>query len=164
MTEDIQDTIESQETHHYVSERKLRGRRDTKMQPPLTPMIDVTFQLLLFFLLTMQFREAEGRIPGTLPPVGQGVSASVAKEVKLRIQRTGEGAEYFIGRQSVGVNAPEPLFRTLVNAREQLSADAPLVIEPDFQVPWKYVVEAFAQAVKAKFEKIGFGAVSRGVG
>ena len=149
---------------HYQSARKHRRPPKKSMQPPLTPMIDVTFQLLLFFLLTMQFREAEGRIPGTLPPVGMGAQASVAKEVKLRIQRTGEGTEYFIGRQSVGVNAPEPLYRTLVNAREQLSADAPLVIEPDFKVPWRYVVEAFAQAVKARFEKIGFGAVSRGAG
>ena len=46
------------ETTHYESARKKRARPKAKMQPPLTPMIDVTFQLLLFFLLSFTFRQA----------------------------------------------------------------------------------------------------------
>jgi len=58
------------ETVHYSPPRKRREKPKVKMQPPMTPMIDVTFQLLLFFLLTCEFRETEGNIPGTLPSKG----------------------------------------------------------------------------------------------
>jgi biopolymer transport protein ExbD len=43
-------------TVHHVSQRTKRGRLKPKMAPPLTPMIDVTFLLLLYFLLTINFR------------------------------------------------------------------------------------------------------------
>ena len=71
---------------HYIPPRRKRGRGKPKMQPPLTPMIDVTFQLLLFFLLTFQFREREGQIPGSLPNTGQGGQADqVELLVPIRI-------------------------------------------------------------------------------
>jgi biopolymer transport protein ExbD len=58
-----------EETVHYASIRKRRGRPKAKIQPPLTPMIDVTFQLLLFFLLAATFR-SESNIPGSIPKQG----------------------------------------------------------------------------------------------
>ena len=33
----------------------------------MTPMIDVVFQLLIFFMLTMQFKEIEGKLLSQLP-------------------------------------------------------------------------------------------------
>ena len=59
------------ETVHYVSDRKKRSKqRPTRaIQPPLTPMIDVTFLLLVFFLLACRFRVAEGQILAKLPDI-----------------------------------------------------------------------------------------------
>jgi len=48
-------------------------RRRKRFQPPpykkleLTPMIDVTFLLLIFFMLTIQFRDEEGILHAALP-------------------------------------------------------------------------------------------------
>jgi biopolymer transport protein ExbD len=36
-------------------------------EPPMTPMIDVVFQLLIFFLLTMKFTIQEGELLTHLP-------------------------------------------------------------------------------------------------
>ena len=36
-------------------------------EPPMTPMIDVVFQLLIFFMLSMHFRETEGTLMTQLP-------------------------------------------------------------------------------------------------
>lgn len=41
-------------------------RKRKSFQPPLTPMIDVTFLLLLFFILTFTFRQMEGQLPGAI--------------------------------------------------------------------------------------------------
>ncbi len=38
-----------------------------RVSAPMTAMIDVTFLLLIYFLLTTTFRQDEGQLPGTLP-------------------------------------------------------------------------------------------------
>ncbi len=37
----------------------------------MTPMIDVVFQLLIFFMLSMHFKEIEGKLITTLPRDGR---------------------------------------------------------------------------------------------
>ena len=67
------------ESGERVQTQLQHGRRKAAaLQPPLTPMIDVTFQLLLFFLLTCEFRPTEGVIPGSLPENGPLVGPKVA--------------------------------------------------------------------------------------
>ncbi|HET6202806.1 MAG TPA: biopolymer transporter ExbD [Planctomycetota bacterium] len=62
-------------------------------------MIDVTFQLLIFFLCTLRFQTLEGKLAANLPR-GIGASAAVAEplakvEVRIRVlqegRRVGEG-------------------------------------------------------------------------
>ncbi|HOF18823.1 MAG TPA: biopolymer transporter ExbD [Phycisphaerae bacterium] len=153
--------VEGEEAVHYVSARKMRGVAKPKMQPPLTPMIDVTFQLLLYFLLTMTFRQAEGQIPGTLPEKGI-VNVSRTEDlrdpIRIRLWPQGEdnkSASYEMG--NFRYVEPENLFQALLQQQTQLgSRDIPVTIEPKPNVRWTFVVEAFNQAVRAKFENIGF--------
>lgn len=51
-------------------------REDVVMD--LTPMIDVTFQLLIFFMLTIKFKTLDGKL-ATLLPLNQGLSPKEAK-------------------------------------------------------------------------------------
>ena len=44
-----------------------RALRDAKIQADMTPMIDVVFQLLIFFLCNLQYRALEGRLDAFLP-------------------------------------------------------------------------------------------------
>ena len=150
------------DTVHYVSARTKRERPKPKMQPPLTPMIDVTFQLLLFFLLTFTFREAEGNIPGTLPEEGTGgVSAQemLDRPIIVNLRPTGDRREfviYEISELSVSPRDAKELYAQLVMRRGQLGKQVPVVIKPRGDVRWQFVVEAFNQAVRAQFENIGF--------
>lgn len=77
---------------HYESQRKRRRPPKPKVQPPLTPMIDCVFQLLLFFLISSSFRD-EGIIPGAIPEVGKGASRDEKKvlPVYLIVRQTGSG-------------------------------------------------------------------------
>ena len=132
-----------------------RPKRRT-LQPPLTPMIDVTFQLLLFFLLTCEFRESEGNIPGSLPAIGPSSGATPVK-ITLKPSGVGRSAYYEINGVAGMISSPRELYVRLKRRQAALgTTDVPVVIHPQPNVPWEFVVEAFNQAVRAKFEKIGF--------
>jgi len=122
-------------------------------------MIDVTFLLLTYFLLTTTFRQAEGQIPGTLPAGPDRAPPRVP--VCLRILPVGPNSENAL-YQLEGVDRPLRSPRQLADelnrirkARTRERAEAPpLVIRASRGVRWRYVVEAFNQAVRAKFESI----------
>ena len=151
------------ETVHYSPPRKQRQKPKVKMQPPMTPMIDVTFQLLLFFLLTCEFRESEGNIPGTLPAKGnivQDVQQTPPPEpitIQIRASADRASASYEMTGVPIMITSAQELFQLLKQRQDQLGSDeVPIVILPNEDVPWEFVVEAFNQAVRARYRKIGF--------
>ena len=151
--------IPGEQTARYEPLRKRRLQPKPKMQPPLTPMIDVTFQLLLFFLLTMTFRQAEGVIPGSLPQEAGITTASPVdlKPIVITIRPVADAAIYEMSGLMAEIPSGERLYAHLKARQDQLrSAEAPVVIRPEADVPWEYVVEAFSQSVKAKFKNVGF--------
>jgi biopolymer transport protein ExbD len=124
------------------------------VQPPLTAMIDVTFQLLLFFLLACEFRESEGQIPGSLPGAGRPVDI---RPIEVTLRRSGQvGMAYYqLSGAAEVITSPQELYRRLRGRQEALqSRDVPLVIRPEPTVPWEFVVEAFNQAVRAEFTRV----------
>ena len=156
--------VRGDQTVHYVSSRARRGRPRPKLQPPLTPMIDVTFQLLLFFLLTTTFRQQEGQIPGSLPQVG-GIAVGqtvMLQPTFVRLRATGAdrvGCIYELSGHAVSMASPTQLYEALTARRQALDCDElPVIIQPRPDVRWQYVVEAFNQAVRAEFKNIGFTA------
>ena len=155
--------IEGEEAMHYVSARKKRTPAKVKMQPPLTPMIDVTFQLLLFVLLACEFRESEGLIPGSLPvgslsvPIDKQDPPPDPIQIKIRASYDRKSANYEMTGVAVMIVSPEDLYQYLLRRQQQLgTTDVPIVILPNQEAPWEFVVEAFNQAVRAKFTKIAF--------
>jgi len=156
--------IEGEEITHYVSERAKRAKPKAKLQPPMVPMIDVTFQLLIYFMLTTTFSQAEGQIPGSLPKAGTG-GVSLKQELKppihIQIRPVGtfkEGVVYeMIGSHGLMKNGQE-LYGSLIARKERVGAGTPVVIKARSDVRWQYVVEAFNQAVQAEFQNIGFAA------
>jgi len=72
-----------------------RTRRPTApaVRSDLTPMIDVTFLILIFFMLTIQFRTLDGKLDSRLPKQ-DGVSAASAPRVErarvvIEVERAG---------------------------------------------------------------------------
>jgi len=62
--------------------------------------------------------------------------------------------QYTIGTKSL--NDPKQLYDLLQRRWKSQGAETPVVIDPDPRVRWKYVVNAYSQAVRAKFKNIGF--------
>lgn len=157
--------IQSNEPQHYLSQRKRRIEPAVKLQPPLTPMIDVTFLLLLYFLLTSTFRENEGQIPGSLPVQGAVSTRLVTplKPIRIRLVPISDSAGGYntTARYDVDnlrpVESPVELYNILLGRKKAVRSDeVPVVIHAPPEVRWQFVVEAFNAAVHAKFKKIGF--------
>ncbi len=129
------------------------------MQPPLTPMIDVTFQLLLFFLLATTFRQAEGQIPAALPQRHQatGLDQTIVRPIRVTVLPTADGgAAFYLDGASAPLADAQRLHRELVARRQAYGSDeVPVAIQPRWDVPWQYVVEADNQAHRAGFKSIG---------
>ncbi len=63
-----------------MSERRT-NREFEEVKPEMTPMIDVTFLLLIFFIVTLKFKTLEGRLDAALPK-DRGTSSSQAEEIE----------------------------------------------------------------------------------
>jgi len=152
----------------YRSARKKRPRPPLKLQPPLTPMIDVTFQLLLFFLLTMQFHKAEGQLPADLPKLGSAVAAAVTplEPVWIYLHPSDEDPEQVridIRQYHLSMHTWDQLHTQLVDLRTQLgSEEVPVIIEPGAGVSWGAALNAFNEVRRARFTDIAFARRSGG--
>ncbi|NQU75876.1 MAG: biopolymer transporter ExbD [Planctomycetes bacterium] len=147
---------------HYVSERKKRGLPRPRMALPLTPMIDVTFQLLLFFILTMQFRPPEGQIPANLPADqgSSGPAVTPLEPIRVRLRaapQADQAVQIEIDRYDIVLAGWGQLEAALAELQSQFgSAEVPVVIEPGPKVRWSDALNAYRQAQRARFENIAF--------
>ena len=66
----------------------------------MTPMIDIVFQLLIFFMLTMQFQEVEGKMLSQLPKNKGPVSgpSTPTEEVRLTVR----AGRLFVEKHEIG--------------------------------------------------------------
>lgn len=151
---------------------RKRLRVPVKFQPPLMPLIDVMFTLMLFFLVGTTIRQQEGLIASTLPETGGSLDQSVKVppvNVTVDVRAIGGGgARYFTsrgqsfddfaGRGESNV-AAIAVFQYLEQYRDQLKLtpeNSQVVIRPTGDVAWQFIVQVYNQAVRAKFTKVGF--------
>lgn len=71
--------------------RETRARKRVELTLELTPLIDVVFLLLLFFLITTTFvRDTDSQLPLDLPSAATGETATEAKRVVVHVGAAGE--------------------------------------------------------------------------
>lgn len=153
------------------------AQEEYKME--MTPMIDVVFLLLIFFLCTIKFKTLEGKLAAYLPKdvgVNQGQADPVEKvEVKVRVLRqgekrdpndqrkpwSGEGRFEYVGREvaySIGPRRVEDL-EALESHLERLHRADPerkATIAPLSGTVYGDVVPVLDMAIQAGFTDITF--------
>jgi biopolymer transport protein ExbD len=130
-----------------------RIKRKAKVSMPMTAMIDITFLLLIYFLLTTTFRQNEGQLPGSLP--GIGIDDILVETVPVQIRAVGDNCQsavYSLAGENTVLRSPQELVDSLRTRRERTGRDAIVVIKPGRAVRWRYVVEACNQATVADFQ------------
>lgn len=103
----------------------------------LTPMIDVVFLLLLFFIMATRF-EAEEREMSVVLPQASEAKPQTLKPKEIFINVSAEG-EYLVDRER---RSPKQLLAFLQQASTNNPGRQSVVIRGDERCPWKFVALA----------------------
>ncbi len=120
---------------------QFEGRRRTSNVPNLTPLIDIVFLLLVFFMLTSHFVRDEV-LNIDLPEADSGAALDEPQQVEVIINAAGE---YSLNQQIVSLEAlQELLIVELKNQKEKV-----VRIRGDENVDLGAAIEVFDAARKA---------------
>jgi len=115
----------------------LRQRRQPPVEINLTPLIDVVFLLLIFFMVSTTF-EKETRIEVELPKASTEAAPPNEDMVDLVIDRDGR---FYVNEQEVISPEPESL-KGAVNKVAAGRTDLPVKIRADGKAPYQSVITA----------------------
>jgi biopolymer transport protein ExbD len=165
-------------------ERDHRSRmRDPRQRAravlSITPLIDVVFQLLIYFLLTAGFAVNECHLrtehAAEAPNAARAQLALEEEPLRISVARAADGAAISVDgalglARARGAERPEDLAAlarfldgALLVAGERgreggaLTADHPVRILADGDVPWEEVVRVFNTVVGAGYRSVAFG-------
>jgi biopolymer transport protein ExbD len=120
---------------------KFQPRPVREVDVNLTPLIDVVFLLLIFFMVTTTFeRHAELKID--LPEASTQPLAGESKDLELVIDA--QGRYYLDGKELVNTRA-ETVYQALQEAIAD-NTETPLIIRADAMTPHQAVVTAMDAA------------------
>ena len=111
----------------------------------LTPLIDIVFLLLIFFLVATRFAEEEQEMDVMLPDASEAQPLT-SKPGELFINIDQQGRYYVTGK----ILTLEELDRTLRAASVNNPGRLSVIIRADKRVVWNYVVAAMNACNKAK--------------
>ena len=136
---------------------KLRNRSSgpTKVEIPMAPMIDIVFQLLIFFMLNLKIVAPEGNFNINMPI---GVPSSNTSDtnlpdikVGLRSDKDGLLTQVTLGSKNLGNDdtAFERLNKEILSIigrpGNPLTKDVEVEIDADFETQYRYVVKTISK-------------------
>ena len=126
--------------------RRRRGTTEVN----LTPLLDIVFNLLIFFLITTTFVQNPG-IEVELPKVSNAPEAGPSDPIIVAI--TAEGQYIHEGRVVTAAELSEQL-ASHWQKRQQQHTETAVIIQADAATPHGKVVEVMDLARKVGFEKL----------
>lgn len=117
----------------------FRKNMSDEVEVNLTPLIDVVFLLLIFFMVTTTF-DKDAKININLPTTQNATAAPLKKPMEVIIDGKGK---FFVDGREVLNNKPETLFRAMSQAlNERGEQSPPLIISADAKTNYQTVVTA----------------------
>ena len=117
----------------------FRKNMSDDVEVNLTPLIDVVFLLLIFFMVTTTF-DKDAKIKIHLPTTTNAMSSPAKTPMEVIIDGNGK---FFVDGREVLNNKPETLFRAMTQAlNERGERTPPLVISADAKTNYQAVVTA----------------------
>ncbi len=156
-----------EQTTHHKGARARRQAYSGHMRLNLTAMIDVVFQLLIYFIVTASFAIDEGLLTAQLPERGEAVVEGPPPEDPVRIAIRSFGAEasaYEIQLDRLPIDNFRQLGSVLKDrlAQGYYSEETPVIIAAGTDVRWQHVVNAVHAARQvAEFQSVGFDPAMR---
>ena len=131
------------------------------MDSAMTPMIDVVFLLLIFFVWTASFQIVEQILPSQMSSQLGDKPAELTEpppeadfdNVVIKIGWNGTEPSWQLNEQDL---ASVDQLQENLTAISALKPDAPVILDPAGTVPLGYVIEAFDLSKLSGFEKVSF--------
>jgi biopolymer transport protein ExbD len=159
--------------------RRPNKNDDPGVVLPITPMLDMAFQLLAFFIFVYHPSDLEGQMDLNLPekqeakadtppdnPVQSDKDEPPIVEADITVvlrtqhdgQRDGEISQILIreGPDEVPVDSPEALLKQLTERRKGLNNKEGVKIQGDGRLKWSKIVQIMDVCRKAGFKDVGF--------
>jgi biopolymer transport protein ExbD len=126
----------------------------TKVEIPMAPMIDIVFQLLIFFMLNLKIVAAEGNFDVNMPLGAPGQPKDMALpdiKVGLRSDADGNLTQLTIGQRNLGnddaafdrLNAE--ILKIIVRPGNPLTKEIEVEIDADYELHYKYIIRAVSK-------------------
>mgnify|MGYP001166833303 CR=1 FL=1 len=139
------------------------SRQGRELEIKLTPMIDVVFLLLVFFIWNAQLQKVEYVLPSQLSVAAGNQEAQPMEplpeadfdDVVVRIRWLNEQPSWSINDNPVASLA-ELQERLMII--QEIKRDAPVILHPDKQVPLGHVIDVYDRSRSAGFDRIQFAA------
>lgn len=132
-----------------------RAQAEAKMD--MTPMIDIVFQLLIFFILVTELQRLEIE-PVALPKADQAEPDVDPPSKRTVINVTDEG-KVIVRRRTLTLASLDKLLRVEAQVFEE--GDKPILIRADREVEYGVVQDIMGKCVENEIWKLSFGAASR---
>ena len=147
-------------TRHRSGSGDHAARRALRVE--MTPMIDVVFLLLIFFLWTASFQIAEQLLPSQVaePNPTRGATQRVDEEVDfepviIRITWQAGRPDWSVNGRTL--NTLAEVAHTLV-AVAKIKTDIPVIVDPDGSVPLGSVIDVYDLTRRSGFQQVQFAA------
>ncbi|NKB37158.1 MAG: biopolymer transporter ExbD [Gammaproteobacteria bacterium] len=129
----------------------LRSQRREELELNITPLIDVVFLLLIFFMVSTTF-ERESEINITLPEASEEYTESELDQIEIAIDKDGR---VFVNNESLLNSQTNTIRDALQNALYDLS-DPQVIINADAGATHQMVVRVMDAARQLDLVKITF--------
>ena len=128
---------------------QFRRQKNAEVSVNLTPLIDVVFLLLIFFMVSTTFTK-ETHLSLDLPEATGEEQKIKVKQIEIIIDVSGQ---YVINGQSLVSSKPETIIAALKQVSEG-NIETPLVISADANTPHQAVITAMDAAGQLGFSKL----------
>lgn len=119
----------------------------------MTPLIDVVFLLMIFFIMTLNFLEPEGILENRLPETARRTATERQKDWEIvRIHILDAGGRPQIYLQEREIKNPKDLLQNL----NLLPRDIMIIIDPESKVAYKHVINIYNTCLKSQKINIAF--------
>lgn len=133
----------------------FRNKKSKAPDISMTPMIDVVFLLLIFFMVTTTFSR-ESVIKVMLPEADGQQAEKQEQVVRLTIDKSGQ---YFIDDKALSDNSLDTLARELTASKN--NKNIPLIISADAGAPVQSAISVLDIASNTGFSSITFATQKR---
>ena len=132
--------------------RRRPQSKPEKLETNMSAMIDIVFQLLIFFMLTLKIVEPEGDFNINMPAQGAPSQTQEMQlpdiKVKLRANPDGTLAGLYFGQRNLGIGPPAfnqlniEILKLIGKPGDPITKDMEVEIDADYHLHFSHVINA----------------------